>query len=117
MTTINRILKERAYVIPLLLASACSFHKRVPEVHVVEIRQMQFQPEVITVKKEDTVVFVNKDIVMHNVTEQSKAAWSSSPLPSGSSWKLVARESSDYLCTLHPVMKGRIQVQYETIKN
>jgi len=88
---------------------ACSSKKH--EVHVVEIKQMQFQPATITVQKEDTIVFVNKDIVMHNVTEQSKAAWSSSTMKPGDSFKLVPKESSNYFCTLHLVMKGKIQVQ------
>jgi plastocyanin len=80
-------------------------------VHFVEIKQMQFQPAVINVQKEDTVVFVNKDIVMHNVTEQSKAAWSSSTMKPGDSFKLVAKESCNYFCSLHLVMKGKIDVQ------
>jgi len=91
------------------LIFSCSLKKH--KVHVVEIKQMQFQPAVTTVNKEDTIVFINKDIVTHNVTEQSKAAWTSSAMTSGDSFKLVAKESCNYFCTLHPVMKGKIEVQ------
>ena len=91
------------------LMFSCSSKKY--EVHVVEIKQMQFQPAVINVQKEDKIIFVNKDIVLHNVTEQSKAKWSSSTMKPGDTFKLVAKESCNYFCTLHLVMKGKIQVQ------
>lgn len=92
-----------------VLMFGCSSKKH--QVHVVEIKQMQFQPAVLSVPKDDTIVFVNNDIVLHNVTEQSKAAWSSSTMKPGDSFKLVAKESCNYFCTLHLVMKGKIEVQ------
>ncbi len=50
-------------------------------------------------------------MVAHNVTEEVNKAWSSSALPSGAFWKLVADKSADYFCTIHPVMKGKLNVQ------
>jgi plastocyanin len=110
MKSLTTILKCSIYETLFVLVS-CSFNKHKPEVHVVEIKQMQFQPAVITIRKEDTIVFINKDIVMHNVTEQSKAAWSSSTMKPGDSFKLVPKENCNYFCTLHLVMKGKIEVQ------
>ena len=78
--------------------------------HVVEIRQMKFQPEHIIVHKGDSVRWINKDITNHDVTEQSKKAWASSPLKTGESWTTVVTESVDYYCNLHQVMKGKITV-------
>jgi plastocyanin len=78
--------------------------------HVVEIKQMKFQPENITVRKGDSVQWVNKDITNHDVTEQSKKAWASSPLKTGESWGMVVTESVNYYCNLHQVMKGKITV-------
>ena len=109
MKNVITVLKFSVCVCVVGLMFSCSAKKH--EVHFVEIKQMQFQPAVLNVQKEDTIVFVNKDIVMHNVTEQSKAVWSSSVMKPGDSFKLVAKESCNYFCTLHLVMKGKIEVQ------
>ncbi|QMU28200.1 plastocyanin/azurin family copper-binding protein [Adhaeribacter radiodurans] len=82
-----------------------------PKVYTVEIKGMEFLPAQIKVKKGDTIVWINKDIVVHTVTEEKRKAWTSSLIPIGKSWKMVVKESSLYYCTLHPVMKGQIQVQ------
>ncbi|MEP7279888.1 MAG: plastocyanin/azurin family copper-binding protein [Bacteroidota bacterium] len=82
-----------------------------PALYKVEIRQMKFEPSELKVKKGDKVVFVNEDIVTHDVTEAKRRRWTSSPLKTGEYWTLVVTESSDYFCSLHPVMKGRIIVE------
>lgn len=78
--------------------------------HVVEIRQMKFEPQEIKVHAGDRVVWINKDIMNHDVTEQSKKAWASSPLTTGQSWSRVVTQTADYYCNLHQVMKGKIVV-------
>ncbi len=82
-----------------------------PKVHTVIIEQMKFTPESVTVKKGDTVLFLNHDMVVHDITRLPDSAWTSGPLPANASWKLVATKSSDYFCSIHPVMKGKIAVQ------
>lgn len=82
-----------------------------PVVHLVEIKQMKFVPAEITVKKGDEVAFVNRDIVAHDVTEELHKTWSSSPLATGQTWALVATETVNYYCSIHPVMKGKIIVE------
>lgn len=82
-----------------------------PQVFTVAIKGMKFVPAEIQVKKGDTIVWINQDIMAHNVTEEKRKAWASPLLPAGKSWKMVARESSTYFCSLHPVMKGKIQVK------
>lgn len=79
--------------------------------HIVEIKQMKFEPSEIKVRKGDRVLWVNKDITNHDVTEQSKKAWASSPLTTGQSWSLIVTKSEDYFCNLHQVMKGKITVE------
>lgn len=74
----------------------------------VVIKQMQFSPAVLNVKVGDTVIFINKDIVPHNVTEEKSRAFYSDTLPVGASWKLVVKDSANYLCTIHPTMKGKL---------
>ena len=85
-------------------------HKQVTR-HTVEIKGMKFIPNHIEVDRGDTIVFVNKDFVPHDVTEEATRKWSSSILQSGDSWVLIADESLDYFCSLHIVMKGRIRVR------
>lgn len=79
--------------------------------HVVEIKDMKFQPQEISVKKGDTVMWVNQDMVTHCVTEENKKEWTSSNIAAGSSWKMVVENSADYFCAIHMVMKGKIKVE------
>jgi plastocyanin len=78
--------------------------------HHVIIDGMKFTPQVVQVKKGDTVVWENRDMFVHNVTA---AGVKSGDLQPGKTWHWVvpAKMSFDYLCTLHPVMKGRVEVK------
>ena len=78
--------------------------------HTVEIKQMKFDPAELIVQKGDTVVWINNDMVIHDVTEQYAKEWTSSPIPLKKSWQMVVTQSSDYYCSLHVVMKGKIVV-------
>ena len=82
--------------------------KFIPRSYTVEIKAMQFQPAALSVQKGDTVLFVNHDMLVHNVTEEKAKAWSSPSLAPGDSYKMVINESSEYYCSLHPVMKGKL---------
>lgn len=82
-----------------------------PTMHAVEITQMKFYPAELKAKKGDKVVFVNHDLVTHDVTEESKKAWNSSPLSTDQTWILEVTESVNYYCSIHPVMKGSIMVK------
>ncbi|HET6540793.1 MAG TPA: cupredoxin domain-containing protein [Chryseolinea sp.] len=82
-----------------------------PKTHIVEIKQMKFEPAEIKVHKGDRVLWINKDITNHDVTELSKKAWASSPLSTGQSWSMTVTQSEDYFCNLHQVMKGKIIVE------
>lgn len=85
--------------------------QREPETHVVEIKQMKFEPAEVKVRKGDRVQWINKDITDHDVTELANHAWASSPLKTGQSWSLTVTENVDYFCNLHQVMKGKIRVE------
>ena len=79
--------------------------------HVVIIQQMKFSPAEVFANKGDTVIWINRDIVDHNVTEEANKKWSSPTLSPGKSWNLIVTENADYLCTIHPVMKGKLTVK------
>lgn len=82
-----------------------------PHYHTVEIKQMKFIPEELTVSKGDTVVWINKGITTHDVTELNNSSWTSSTIPVGASWSKVITQSDDYYCSIHVVMKGKLVVQ------
>ena len=104
--------RKSLYGLWCLLLSSCTNapEKAAPKAYTVEIKQMKFQPAMINVQKGDTVIFVNEDMVAHNITEESNTAWSSSPLSTGKTWRFVAMQSANYYCTIHPVMKGKLFV-------
>lgn len=81
------------------------------KVYTVEIKDMKFQPAELTVQKGDTVVWINRDMVAHDVTEQPDKTWTSSLLAMGQSWSLVATQSADYYCSIHVIMKGKLVVK------
>ncbi len=77
----------------------------------VFISDMKFRPVVINVRTGDTIVWVNKDLVVHNVTGLSGNGWASPPIRSGATWKMAVLQSADYNCSIHPEMKGEIVVK------
>ena len=79
-------------------------------VHVVTIENMKFDPATITINGGDQVTFINKDIVGHNATEMQNK-WASPLLQTGQSWTFSPKESSEYYCTVHLIMKGKIMVK------
>ena len=80
------------------------------KVHFVEISGMKFHPDHLNVHAGDTIVWTNKDITTHCVTEEHIKAWTSLNILKDSSWKMVVNKSSDYYCAIHQVMKGKITV-------
>lgn len=108
----SRIILKNWKYISIAFFFLLSFYapnKVAPKTHIVEIIQMEFRPAVLKVHKGDVVIFVNKDIVDHDVTEVKKA-WHSPPLATGKSWKWVAKKNADYYCSIHLIMKGQILV-------
>ena len=78
--------------------------------HIIEIKKMKFVPSELTVHKGDTVVWINRDFFPHDVTELKNKTWSSSVLQQGKSWRKIITESTNYYCSLHIVMKGKLIV-------
>ena len=81
------------------------------KIYTIEIKAMKFQPAELVVQKGDTVVWVNKDIVAHDVTEEPGNVWRSPALATGQSWTFIVTESANYYCSIHVVMKGKLLVQ------
>lgn len=79
-------------------------------VDTVIIKNMTFTPSELQVHKGDIVIWINKDIVAHNVTDYPGNKWTSGTLARGSSWKKTIGGTFDYFCSIHPSMKGKIIV-------
>ena len=124
MVSIARTKCSAALLISLILFASCganNSNNNAPtttapakpryDVVTVEIQNMKFVPDSIVVHKGDEVVFVNRDMVNHCVTEEKSKAWTSGIIPAGQSYLLVAKENAGYYCAIHTVMKGKIVVQ------
>lgn len=109
----------RALVAATALAVACVLQAAVgmtalaaQTTHTVVIAEMKFVPESLTVKRGDTIVWVNKDFFPHTATAQDRS-FDSQEIGTTKSWKYVAKKDGTfhYICTLHPTMKGVLIVK------
>jgi amicyanin len=82
-----------------------------PTTVAVEIAGFAYSPASITVAVGDTVTWTNQDNVAHNVVAKD-GSWTSPMLAQGQSWshKFTAAGSVDYICSIHPAMKGTVVV-------
>jgi plastocyanin len=80
-----------------------------PATHRVVMEAVSFQPEVLTVRAGDSVVWVNKDPFPHTAT--AKGFDSKVILPE-KSWKHTPKATGEfpYVCILHPTMKATLRV-------
>src|SRR3954451_14247544 len=101
----------RAVLDAALLSGAAAAHDA-RNTHAGGIEGMKSAPEPVEVAAGDTVVWTNKDIVPHSVTA-AEAKVESGDLQTGKRFKLVARNKGEmnYICRLHPVMKGVVVVK------
>jgi plastocyanin len=120
MRTTTRILTYLLLLTAVGCFSSCSTPEErsmqiqqatVTKSHTILIQQMKFSPAELTVQEGDSITWINRDMVTHNVTEELNKEWASGDLPVGKKWSMVATKTADYFCTLHPVMKGRLVVK------
>lgn len=90
-------------------AQAAETHK--PATHTIVIEGLTYVPETLTVKRGDTVVWINKDPFPHTVT--AKGSFDSHSIAAEKSWKWAPRNAGEhpYVCTLHPNMTGVLKVE------
>ena len=77
--------------------------------NAVGMAGLKFQPGTLTVAKGTTVVFDNDDTAPHTVTARSGGT-DSGVIDPGKSFSLVAAESFDYFCSIHPSMTAKLVV-------
>src|SRR5919201_2215920 len=82
----------------------------------VDMKNIQFSPKTVTVKKGATVEWTNDDSVNHDVTKQAgpgpQFSSGSGNLASGDTYKVTFNTAGTikYRCTVHPGMSGTIVV-------
>lgn len=81
-----------------------------PGKQIVEIKGMKFNPATIRSSIGDTVLFVNKDLVPHNVTDRENQDTLSSQIDPTAEWMLIVTKNLHFYCSLHPTMEGEVQV-------
>jgi len=76
----------------------------------VSVRNLQFYPMTIEVKKGDTLEWKNDGLVPHTATS---TAFNSGTIASGQSWQHTFTQAGNfsYICTFHPQMKGVVIVK------
>jgi plastocyanin len=76
----------------------------------VSIRNLQFYPVTLEVRKGDVVEWKNDDLVPHTVTS---ASFNSGTIVSGQSWRHTFMDVGNvsYACIFHPQMKGSVNVK------
>jgi amicyanin len=81
-----------------------------PEVFNITIQNFSFNPPELNIKKGDAVTWTNQDTVSHRILGSS---FQSDALSKGQSFSLTFNStgSFDYICSIHPFMKGKIVVQ------
>jgi plastocyanin len=79
----------------------------------VSMKNIQFAPKDVTVKKGQTITWRNDDTVDHNVTATSGASFKSDNFGNGGSFKFKAAKAGTikYVCTIHPGMDGTLTVR------
>lgn len=77
----------------------------------VIIKLMAFNPTPITVNKGDTIVWINQDIVAHDVSHYPDRSWHSDTLQPNDVFQKVIEDSSTYFCSIHPTMIGKFDIK------
>jgi plastocyanin len=82
-----------------------------PVTHTVVMQATSYAPQALTVKRGDTVVWINRDPFPHTVT--ATHGFDSKSIAAGASWRYRATQAGEfpYTCTFHPNMKGTLRVE------
>lgn len=83
----------------------------------IVIENFLFNPAELDIKKGDTVIWTNQDSAPHNIlesaTQSSKISFQSEILSKGQNFSFTFNDAGtfNYICGIHPYMKGKIVVK------
>lgn len=80
------------------------------ETNMINIQNFTFSPGTLTIKKGATVTWINSDSAPHQI---KSATFNSGQLGRGQSFSFAFSDAGtfDYLCAIHPSMRGKIIVE------
>jgi plastocyanin len=78
--------------------------------HQIEISGFAFIPKELAVYAGDTITWINKDIVPHNIFDSTHKKSISPDLATGETYTFTAESSMLYECGLHRSMKGMLSL-------
>ena len=81
-----------------------------PQNHVVVIDKMKFGTVPANIRRGDTVLWVNRDIVRHSATAANKSFDVDLPPKTQKRMTVRASGSIDFICKYHPGMRGMLRV-------
>lgn len=79
----------------------------------INIKDYEYSKKTVTIKRGQTVKWVNRDEMKHNATSNKSGGPKGKLLAKGKSytWKATKKGTFSYFCTPHPFMKGKIVVK------
>jgi len=79
--------------------------------HEVVMQAVQFAPATLKVKRGDTVIWTNRDPFPHTAT--AAGIFDSKPIDEGRTfrWRADRAGTIAYVCSLHPTMRGTLEVE------
>ena len=80
--------------------------------NTVTIQSMQFNPSTITVVPGSEVTWINMDTTAHTVVSDNGTSFNSGSISPKGTYVYVANQNGSitYHCSIHPQMKGTVQV-------
>jgi plastocyanin len=83
-----------------------------PAAGAVSMKGLRFHPQTLAVSVGQTVTWRNDESVDHNVTATKGAGFHSRAFGAGGTYRFTPARAGvvDYVCTLHPGMKGTLLV-------
>ncbi len=108
---------QRTVVAGLVLA-ACSLTAGPGEpapnraTHTITIDATRFQPDALTIRSGDVVIWINKDVIPHTATSRP-GGFDSGTIEAGASWKYAFKNKGEfaYVCVFHRTMKANLRVE------
>jgi plastocyanin len=94
----------------LVAVASCSRARRpLPVAHTIVMEAVAFRPQALKARAGDTIVWINRDPFPHTATA-ADGAFDSGPIAPDASWAwtVSGHGTIEYLCRLHPTMKGRV---------
>ncbi len=96
----------------VLAAPAASAADPAPRAVTVEIRDMKYAPDTLTIPAGTKVTWINKDQMPHTVTDRARS-FASAALDTGESYSYTFAAAGEfaYFCAVHPFMTGKVIVK------